>query len=143
MRAARTALGALGLLVAGYGAWLVLGLPSSWWPGLVAWLAAGVLLHDAVLAPLVVLVGVVLRRVVPEPARGPVLVGAIVLGTTTLVAVPALGRFGARPDNPTLLDRPYGAGWLALAGLVAGAVAAATLVRSRRARRQGPRRDTV
>ena len=34
----------------------------------------------------------------------------------TLVAVPVLGRFGARADNPTLLDRDYVAGWLVLAG---------------------------
>ena len=41
----------------------------------------------------------------------------MVLGAVTLLAVPVLGRFGAQPDNPTLLDRAYGPGWLVLAGL--------------------------
>ena len=60
------------------------------------------------------------------------LVGLVVLGTTTLFAVPVLGRFGARTDNPTLLDRDYTAGWLVLAGIIAAAVVGAALVRSRR-----------
>jgi hypothetical protein len=139
VRTARAVLGGCGLLVGAYGAWLVLGLPTSWWPGLLLWLVGGVLLHDAVLAPVVVLVGLALRRVVPEAARGPVVVGAVVLASVTLVAVPALGRFGARPDNATLLDRPYAAGWLAVAGLVAVVVVLATVVRSRR----GVQRDKV
>ena len=49
----------------------------------------------------------------------------------TTVPHPVLGRFGARADNPTLLDRDYLAGWLVLAALVAVGVAAGTLVRSR------------
>ena len=44
--------------------------------------------------------------------------GLLVLATVTLAAVPVLGRFGAKPDNPTLLDRPYLTGWLLIAGLV-------------------------
>jgi hypothetical protein len=134
VRATRGVLGVLGLVVAAYGAWLVVGLPSSWWPGLLTWLAAGVVLHDAVLAPVVVVVALLLRRVVPGPARGPVVVGAVVLGAVTLVAVPAIGRFGARPDNPTLLDRDYVAGWLVVAGLVVLGVVAATVVRGVRGR---------
>ena len=136
MKAARLTLGVVGVAATAYGAWLVLGLSTSSWPGLVTWLAAGVVVHDAVLAPLVLVVGLALRRVVPGPARGPVVVGAVVLGAVTLVAVPAIGRFGARPDNPTLLDRDYVAGWLALACLVVVAVGVATLVRSRRERRR-------
>ena len=37
-------------------------------------------------------------------------VGFVVLGSVTLLAMPVLGRFGARPDNPTLLDRDYSVG---------------------------------
>ena len=65
------------------------------------------------------------------------------LGSVTLLAVPVLGRFGARADNPTLLDRDYIAGWLVLAGLVAVGVAAGTLVRSRRVGRGGDRMARV
>jgi hypothetical protein len=70
--------------------------------------------------------------VLPRAARAPAVVGFVVLGTLTLLAVPVLGRFGARADNPTLLDRSYWAGWLVLAALTLVAVLAATLVRSRR-----------
>ena len=56
------------------------------------------------------------------------------LVTVTLATVPVLGRFGALPDNPTLLDRPYLAGWSVLAGLVAAGVVAATVARARRRR---------
>jgi hypothetical protein len=58
--------------------------------------------------------------------------GLLVLGSLTIMAIPVLGRFGARPDNPTLLDRNYTAGWLVVAGLtlvavLAGMVSARTL----------------
>ena len=44
----------------------------------------------------------------PASARAPCGVRLIVLGSRDrCVAVPVLGRFGARPDNPTLLDRDY------------------------------------
>jgi hypothetical protein len=98
------------------------------------WLAGGVVLHDLVLAPAVVLCGLALARRVPWAARGPVVVGAVVLGPVTLLAVPVLGRFGARPDNPTLLDRPYWAGWLLLVAVTAACVAAVVVVRSRQRR---------
>jgi hypothetical protein len=55
----------------------------------------------------------------------------VVLGPVTLAAMPAWGRFGARPDNPTLLDRPYAAGWAVLAALVL-VVAGAGALASRR-----------
>lgn len=84
------------------------------------WLTAGVVLHDFVLAPLVVALGVLATRLVPAWAVPPTVAAAVVLGCVTLMAVPVLGRFGARPDNATLLDRPYVAGWLVFAGLVLG-----------------------
>ena len=42
--------------------------------------------------------------------RAPAVAGLVVLGSVTLLAIPVLGRFGARADNPTLLDRHYGVG---------------------------------
>ena len=42
----------------------------------------------------------------------------MILVPVTLVGVPELGRFGARADNPTLLDRPYWLGWSVLVTLV-------------------------
>jgi len=97
----------------------------------VVWLAGGVAVHDFVLAPLVVALGVLATRLVPAWGRSPAVAAAVVLGAVTLMAVPVLGRFGARPDNPTLLDRPYIAGWLVFAGLVLGCAFGWALVRLR------------
>jgi len=92
------------------------------------WLAAGVLAHDAVLAPLVLVMALIAVRVVPVWLRGPLAAGLVVLGSVTLLAVPVLGRFGARADNPTLLDRDYVGGWLVLAAITLAGVAVASLI---------------
>lgn len=92
------------------------------------WLVGGVVLHDFVLAPIVLTVLWLGSKVVPEWARASVTAGAIVLGSVTLIAIPAIGRFGAKSDNATLLDRSYGVGWLVFAGIVAVGVAAGLAV---------------
>ena len=114
----RLLLGALGVVMGAFGAlrFLQLDLPDI--VDAVLWLAGGVVLHDAVVAPLTILLTVVLGRVVPDAWRSRVTVAAVVLLTVTAVAVPVLGRFGARSDNPSLLDRDYVGGWLVLAALV-------------------------
>jgi hypothetical protein len=134
--AARLVIGGAGVLLGLYGAWLLLSRQDpAELVNAALWLASGVVLHDLVLAPLVLLLVALGGRVVPPYARGPAVAGLVVLGSVTVLAVPVLGRFGARADNPTLLDRDYPAGWLALAGLVLLAVVVASLlVRARRAR---------
>lgn len=134
----RLALGALGVAVGCYGAWLLLSrgdgedLRSA-----AVWLAGGVLLHDVVLAGLTLALGALVTRVLPRPARAPATVALVVLGSLTLVAVPVLGRFGAKADNPTLLDRPYLPAWLALVAVTVVLVVVASLVRARHARHAG------
>ena len=113
----RIVLVAAGVLAAAYGAWTLLGEDPRDLLDTALWLAAGVVVHDLVLAPVVVLLGLGLRRWLPVSWRTPVTVAGIALGSVTLIAVPVLGRFGARPDNPSLLDRPYVAGWLVLLAL--------------------------
>ena len=127
----RVAIGTLGVLVGAYGGWLVLSRGHDLL-NLGLWLAAGVVLHDGVLALVVLAVGTVAVRLLPQAAKAPAVVGFVVLGSVTLLAVPVLGRFGARSDNPTLLDRDYTVGWLVLAGLVLVGVVTASLVGSRR-----------
>lgn len=118
MAGSRWVLGAVGVAVAGYGL-LRLGRLGGGRAGDVAWWAlAGVLAHDAVLAPAVVVAGAVAAWLAPDWLRVPLVRALVVLGPLTLVAVPVLGRFGARPDNPTLLDRPYLAGYLGVVGIV-------------------------
>ncbi len=130
----RLILGALGVVTGAFGAlrFLQLDLPDI--VDAVLWLAGGVVLHDAVVAPLTILLTVVLGRVVPHAWRSRVTVAAVVLLTVTAVAVPVLGRFGARADNPSLLDRDYVGGWLVLAALVLVATLVSGVV-ARRLRR--------
>lgn len=120
----RAVLAIAGLAAAAYGVRLLLDQAD---PAVGAWLLGGVLVHDAVLAPLVVGLCLLTARVVPRSWLPAVAGGFVVLGSLTLLAVPVLGRFGARPDNPTLLDRDYVTGWLLLAGLTLLAVAAGVL----------------
>ncbi|MCW2791983.1 MAG: hypothetical protein JWO76_1081 [Nocardioides sp.] len=133
MRATRAAVGALGVLAGAYGAWLLLSRQDlAQLTNAALWLASGVVLHDFVLAPVVLVVVAVVARVAPRHVQAPAVVALVVLGAVTLLAIPVLGRFGARPDNPTLLDRSYGTGWLVLAGItLAAVVAGALVVRSR------------
>ena len=119
----RLLLGALGVGIGLYGAFLLLSRQDrDQLVSAAVWLAAGVVLHDFVLAPLSLLVLLTGSRGLPASYRGPAAVGLVVLGTVTVLAIPVLGSFGARPDNPWLLDRHYVLGWVGLAVLVALAV---------------------
>ncbi len=96
------------------------------------WLGAGVAAHDALVALMaLLLVGLAVRLPV-SAARTPTVAAFVVLGPLTLIAIPFLGRFGAKADNPTLLDRPYVAGFLIVVGLAALAVVVASVWRARR-----------
>jgi hypothetical protein len=108
------------------------------------WLGAGVVGHVGLRSVAVMGVGATTALILPTYTRAPVAVGLIVLGTVTLTVAPTLLGLGAEPDNPSLLDRPYGLGWLMFVGLVASAVAftswrARPSRRSDRSRRPGGR----
>jgi len=130
-RTLRAALILAGLGLGGYGAELLLDQGSANLVHALVWLLGGVVLHDAVLAPVTLLIGLVALRAFRGRLPGTVVIGALVLGSVTLVAVPVLGRFGERADNPTLLDRHYVLGWLVFAILTAAVTALATLLRRR------------
>ena len=132
MKALRLALGMLGVAAGLYGAWSLRAVERADWPSVLAYLGGGVVLHDFVLAPVVVGIGVVAARLAPTAWRAPMVVGLVVWGGLTLMAVPVLGRFGALSDNPTLLDRPYLASWAVGTALVVLAIAAAGVLRARR-----------
>jgi hypothetical protein len=133
----RLVLGALGTLTAAYGAWLLLSRQDA--AGnldALLWLVGGVVVHDALLAPVVIGLGVVLSRVVPAGAWAAAVAGLVVLGTLTLLAVPFLGGFGRdnAPDNTTLLDRDYTVGYLVLIVTVLLLVALPVWLATRRRR---------
>lgn len=133
----RWVLYALGALAVAYGArGLLMHAADTVPPRAALWLVAGVIVHDALVVPAVLLVGAAVVRLVPAVAR-PVVQGALfVSGVLALVAVPLLlGRGGA--GNPTSGPLPYErnlvlvlvAVWL-LAGLLVGV----RLLRSRTGR---------
>ena len=125
----RLLLGALGVAVAAYGAWLLLQEDLADLVDTAVWLAGGVVLHDFVLVPVTLLLGLALIRLLPANLRAPVVGGLVVLGTVTLMAVPVLGGWGANADNPTILDRNYTAGWLFVAGVTILAVVLTIMLR--------------
>jgi hypothetical protein len=114
---------ATGVVVTAVGLWRLLQLGLHNLFATAVWLGGGVITHDAVLAPVTVALVFAATRVLPSWWRAPVAAGAVVLGTVTVGAIPVLGRFGARSDDPTLLDRNYQGGWLVLTAAVAVAVA--------------------
>ncbi len=132
MRVLRVVLGAGGVALVLVGLWQLLLRGRLDAPDLVSvalWLAGGVIAHDAVLAPLVVLLGVGVLPRLPAHVRAPAVAGLVVLGSVTVLAIPVLGRFGAKPDDPGLLPRSYLAWWLVLVVVVALVVAVASFVR--------------
>ncbi len=134
MRGVRGGLILIGTVGMAYGAWLLVSRQDlGQIVEVVLWLAAAVVIHDGILAPMVLGLGWVGGRLLPRAiARGAVAV-LVLLGPATLVAIPVLGRFGAKPDNPTLLDRDYTQGLLVFAALCvcAGVAVALGELRSR------------
>jgi hypothetical protein len=106
----RAALGTFGVAAIGYGGLVLLTTVSAW--QVAPWIVVPVLLHDLIVAPLIVAVVWLGSRVLPPYARTPAVFGFVVSGSMTLVALSVLGRNGASTDNPSLLNRNYLAGWL-------------------------------
>ncbi|CAA9383164.1 MAG: hypothetical protein AVDCRST_MAG60-1046 [uncultured Nocardioides sp.] len=133
----RLPIGAVGVLLALYGAFLLLSRQDPrQWLEVGIWFGAGVLAHDVVLSGLVIGACLIGARLLPEPWRAPATVALVVWGTLTVATVPMLTRAGARADNATLLDRPYAATWWVISAIVVLLVAVTGLVRSRRPRAQ-------
>lgn len=103
-----------GLAALAYAASRLVDVPGDAWRSVLTWLVGGVILHDGVLAPIVVVLGVVATRWLPVPWRAPAVVGLMCWGSLTLLAIPVLYGGGVRPDNATLLDRPYVESWWVL-----------------------------
>ncbi len=142
MRALRSTAMGVGVLATAYGVWLLLDLGWANTRSTLVWLVGGVVLHDGVFSVLVLAVSLVAVRLVPHDRLAPWVVALVVLVPVTLVGIPELGRFGARADNPTLLDRPYWLGWSVLVTLVVVSVVVGTLATRRRTPARGGDDDT-
>ncbi|MFD6156805.1 hypothetical protein ACFWF7_19720 [Nocardia sp. NPDC060256] len=129
MTAIRILLVLAGLWLGWYGISLLLDFPRADLLSVALWFAGGILLHDAVFAPLCAAVGATARHVLPGTWWGPAACGAVCTVALFAIAVPVLDRGHAMPDNPTVLDRNYPLG-LAVALIVIWAlVVAAAAVR--------------
>jgi len=102
--------------------------------GVGAWWLGGPLIVDLLVVPIVVIAGVAIARLVPVGWRRDVAAASALSLLVSLVAFPFLTGLGRRPDNPSLLDRNYGAGYLTLLVLVWGVPLVLRLLRRRRPR---------
>ncbi|MFB6810651.1 hypothetical protein [Streptomyces sp. NPDC056387] len=123
----------LGLALMGVGGALLVQQPSPW--RIALWLAGAVVLHDALIAPLVFAVAA-LAGAAGLRLRGVPRAALIVAGSLTAIALPPLLRPGG-VANATVLPLDYLRNWLLT--MAAVAVAAASYAGARAALR-GPRR---
>jgi MFS family permease len=145
VRVVRIVLVWLGVLVIAYGAYtMVTTLKPTRIQGLAIWLLGAVILHDAILSPFVVLVGVLLRRAGRRLRAWAVVViqAAVVLGTVlAAVVLPEIAAKHHGRKNPTVVPFDY-VTRLVVTELVLVAVVVAVLavaaVLSRRTRRPTP-----
>ncbi|WIA99428.1 MULTISPECIES: hypothetical protein [unclassified Curtobacterium] len=140
MRAARIVLVVLGVLVIAFGATVLVTTvrPNRIW-GLATWLLGAVVLHDVVLSPFVVGVGLLLRRA-GRSLRAWVLVvvqSAVVLGSVlALVVVPEIAAKAHGQKNPTVLPFDYTTRLLVVEGVLLAVVVVALVVGVLAARRR-------
>lgn len=132
MRATRIVLVVLGVLVLAFGAYtMVETVRPDRIGGLATWLIAAVVLHDAILSPFVVLVGLGLRRA-GRALRVWVLVvvqAAVVLGSVlALVVLPEIAAKAHGAKNPTVVPFDYTTRLLVVEGVLLLVVVAALVV---------------
>lgn len=84
---------------------------------IVRWMAGAAVIHDAVLLPIAVGVGLA-TMLLPLVLRLPVRVGIALSWVLFVVAWPGSTRNGVKPDNPTLLPRDVGHGLRMLLAIV-------------------------
>lgn len=82
----------------------VTSVPDEQWPSVALWLAGGVAVHDAVLAPLAVVLGLVVLPRVP-PAWRPALRGAALGAAVLAVVAVAVVAGAAGRRNPSVVPR--------------------------------------
>jgi len=132
MKTLRLTVGAAGAALMGVGMSLLMDVRDL--PHVLVWLGGAVVLHDGVIAPVVLLAGLVLVR---GHGRGPVRGGLLVAGALTLVALPVLLRPG-KPANSSVLPLDYSRNWLIALVVVATVTAIWPVVRKLGRRRRRP-----
>lgn len=133
----RVLLGIGGGLAGGYGVLLLLTtVPPVSLLRVAVWLAAAVIIHDALWSPTLLGLGSLLRRV-PARARRYLQGGLVVAGCLTVVALPMIISPADPPASTTILVRDLTLNLILLLGLVAGLTVALWALRVLRDRRAG------
>ena len=142
MTAAKTAktlrilLGAMGVGVMAYGIWGFTTAPEiTARPEIGQWLIAGVIAHDALLAPTVFLLGAATYRVTGARMRGRLAALLLIGGSLALISLPALTQKGHNP-NHTVLPLDYARNLGVLLAALAAIVVLLSVADARRARRR-------
>ncbi|KZC95581.1 MULTISPECIES: hypothetical protein [Clavibacter] len=111
--------------------------------GVAVFLLVAILVHDAILSPVVFVAGLLLRRAgrrLPPGALVIVQAGVIVMAVMTVVVIPEIRARAIGNDNPTILIADYAPRlalmWVATA--VATAVVAVVYARTRREKDRPP-----
>jgi hypothetical protein len=131
MRGIRAALLALGVAGGLWGVWLMHDFTGPQLVSVATFLIGGLILHDAIVAPVTVGLGVAASRILPGHFRSAVGVAFLLWGTLTLAFFNVLSGEGGKPDNDTVLHRPYASSWLVMT-LVLAILAALTGLGRRR-----------
>ncbi|MFE3032173.1 hypothetical protein ACFXKY_11020 [Streptomyces canus] len=132
MKVTRVLVGAVGVAFMGVGVSLLTDVRDP--TGVLVWLGGAVALHDVLIAPLVLLAGLLLVR---GRVRGPVRGALVVMGALTVVALPVLLRPGRRA-NASVLPLDYPRNWLIALAVVATVTALVPAVRALTRRRRSP-----
>jgi hypothetical protein len=119
MRRWRIALGTAGMLLGLFGVFrLVTQVPLGDDVVLGVWLVGAVVIHDGVLSPLIIGIGVLLSRVPPRARR--YLQAALIVGAAvTVIALPMIYRRNSQPRQKAILLRNYSGNLAILLGIIA------------------------
>jgi hypothetical protein len=98
---------------------------------LAKFVVGGALLHDLLVAPVLILAGVLIARAVPARARGPVQAALVISGVVALFSWPLVRAYGLAANNPTSLPHNYGLNLLVVLGVVWAVAVAAVLLKFR------------
>lgn len=125
-----------GVGMAAYGVTLITDFTPRDQLSIVIWAVAGLLVHDAILAPTYSVLGHAGSKLLPSTLWAPILVATAATLVLVVLALPVLSPrpAGERPLNATILDRPYGLG-LTIAVVIIWVLAAAVAVRNHRSAR--------
>lgn len=98
------------------------------------WLVAALIIHDGIVSPLVLMIGVALRRFVPDRGRRYLQAGLIMAAAVTVIALPLMYRRDSQPPSKALLLQNYPLNWALLLGLIGAGVLILYAIRVARAK---------